>query len=160
MPAQGGVCPGDLSRRGVYAQGGVCLAGVFLRAGVWCLPRGVFAQGGCLPRGCMPNGCLPRCRCLSRGWVWGCLPRDVCPMGAVCSLPRGGVCPGGCLGGYALGVSTKGVVCCQGVCLPSRSRGCLPDTHLWTEWQTGVKTLPCRNYVEDGNDGGTLWSAI
>ena len=23
----------------------------------------------------------------------------------------------------------------------------------WTDWQTGVKTLPCRNYVADGNNG-------
>ena len=36
-----------------------------------------------------------------------------------------------------------------GGCLPG---GCLPDTPLWTEWQTGVKTLPCCNYVADGNN--------
>ena len=26
------------------------------------------------------------------------------------------------------------------------------DTPPWTEWQTGVKTLPCRNYVADGKN--------
>ena len=40
-------------------------------------------------------------------------------------------------------------------CLP---RGCVyPSMHwgrhpLWTEWQTGVKTLLCRNYVADGKN--------
>ena len=29
------------------------------------------------------------------------------------------------------------------VCLP---RGCLPYIPPWTEWQTRVKTLPCRNW--------------
>ena len=52
---------------------------------------------------------------------------------------QGGVCPGGYL--------PRGV--CPGGCLP---RGCLVDTPLWTEWQTPVKTLPCRNYVADGNN--------
>ena len=52
-----------------------------------------------------------------------------------CSDRReGGVCRGGAV--------------CSGVCVP---RGGLPDTPLWTEWQTGVKTLPCRNFVADGN---------
>ena len=48
----------------------------------------------------------------------------------------------------------SGVYTCQGG-VPSR--GCIPacteaDTPLWTEWQTGVKTLPCRNFVADGNN--------
>ena len=47
---------------------------------------------------------------------------------------------------------TKGVSA-GGVCL-----GCLPDTSPpppspRTESQIGVKTLPCRNYVADGNKG-------
>ena len=53
-------------------------------------------------------------------------------MRAVCcssSLP-GGVYPGG---GLSRGMSAW---------------GCLLDTPLWTEWQTGVKTLPCSNFVE------------
>ena len=59
----------------------------------------------------------------------------------------GGVCPGGeCLPHEwvsAYGVSTQWSVCPEvGVC----------QTHLlWTESQTGVKTLPCRNYVAEGN---------
>ena len=50
-----------------------------------------------------------------------------CPWGC---LPRGwGICPGGVCPGW------------------------LPATPppLWTEWQTHVKTLPCRNYIADGN---------
>ena len=53
----------------------------------------------------------------------------------------------------------------RGECLPGRclpERGCLPggvpawglclsDT-IWTESQTSAKTLPCRNYVTDGNN--------
>ena len=50
-----------------------------------------------------------------------CSAHGVClPKGERC-LPRGGVCP-------------------EGVCQ-------IPP---WTEWQTRVKTLPCRNYVADG----------
>ena len=30
------------------------------------------------------------------------------------------------------------------------AQGGLPDTPLWTELQTGVKTLPCRNNVANG----------
>ena len=84
----------------------------------------------------------------------------------------GGVCPEGV---SAWGVSAQGGVCPEGVsawegCLPrgdvsghgglvvSLQGGFIPactgaDTPpLWTEWQTGVKTLPCRNYVADGNE--------
>ena len=55
------------------------------------------------------------------------------------------------------GVSAcRGMSACQGRCLPEGGclcRGCQPDTPpLWTEWQTGVKTLPCRNCVADGNE--------
>ena len=66
-----------------------------------------------------------------------------------------GVClSGGCLprGVFAQGVSAQGVCLPRGVsvwgCL---SRECLADTPQ-IESQTGVKTLPCRNYVADGND--------
>ena len=77
---------------------------------------------------------------------WGCLPGCVCPGGVsgqgVCT--QGGVCPGGvCLAGVSAG----------GVCLGG-------PTHLWTESQTPVKTLPCRNYVADGNSTYCiLWSS-
>ena len=69
---------------------------------------------------------------------------------------RGGVSgwesvyPGGCV--WLDGVSAQGVSA-WGVCLRGLlGWGCLPDTPLWTEWQTPVKTLPCRNYVADGKD--------
>ena len=51
-------------------------------------------------------------------------------------------------------------VCLGGVCLPRREsawgvsgRRPLP---LWTEWQKGVKTLPCRNYVADGKNANDM----
>ena len=78
---------------------------------------------GCLPGGvCLPGGCLPR---------EGCLPGGVCPGGV---SARGCVWPGMCLPG--------------GMCIPACTEAeTLP---LWTEWQTGVKTLPCHNFVADG----------
>ena len=49
-------------------------------------------------------------------------------------LPRG-VCPG-----------------VGGICPGGSVRGCVTDTPLWAEWQTGVKTLPCCNFVAGSND--------
>ena len=42
------------------------------------------------------------------------------------------------------------------VCWGGWPSGVYPSMHWdrhppWTEWQTGVKTLPCRNFVADGN---------
>ena len=89
----------------------------------------------------------------------------VCPGGV---SAQGGVCPGGVYPGECLprgvcpGVSAQGGVypgvSAQG-CLP---RGCLPDNQglpdnlPWTQWQTPVKTLPCRNYVADGKKDTTI----
>ena len=70
---------------------------------------------------------------LDPGVPWGCLPRGCMSWGA--SARGMSVC---------LGVSDWGV----------SSRGCLPDTPLPCEqndWQTPVKILPCRNFVEDSN---------
>ena len=39
----------------------------------------------------------------------------------------------------------EGVSACQGGVY-------LPHAPPWTEWQTRVKTLPCRNYVADGKN--------
>ena len=89
--------------------------------------RGVL-PGGCLPGHVYPGGCLPR----------GDLPGGVCL--GVGGIGRGGVCPvGGCLPRW---VSSQGGVC------PS---ACWDTYPLWTEWQTGVKKLPCRNFVVYGN---------
>ena len=38
----------------------------------------------------------------------------------------------------------------EGVCLGSLPAG--RQHPPWTEKQTGVKTLPCRNYIVDGNN--------
>ena len=79
----------------------------------------------------IPVGCLPSA---AGGGVSGqgvCLPRG--------GLPGGGVYPGGVSAWWGEG----------GVYLG----GCLPDNPLWTESQTVVKTLPCRNYARNGNYG-------
>ena len=60
---------------------------------------------------------------------------------------QGGVCLRGCL--------PKGVVCPRGLstwgeCV-AETPGPEADTPLWTEWQTGVKTLSCCNFVAGGN---------
>ena len=93
------------------------------------------------------GGCflLPGGECASWFVGGGMLPAsqvDVC---------RGGVFSGG-------GVSTQGVsfweVSAQGV--STQGSGCLPDTipppSLWTAWQTGIKTLPCHNFIVAGKN--------
>ena len=46
---------------------------------------------------------------------------------------------------------------CRGWCLPAG--GGLPvRPQLWTGWQTRVKTLPCRNYVVDGNENANAFT--
>ena len=67
-------------------------------------------------------------RCSDRHWG-GCLPARGC-------------LPGSCL---PAGVCPAVVSSCRWVCLPDP----LPP---WKEWQTHVKTLPCRNYIADGYD--------
>ena len=91
---------------------------------------GVSAQVGCL-RGewCLPRSGVPAWGCLARGW--GCLPR-----GQLVCLPRGGLVCLPWMGGVWLG----GGGVCHGVC----------GTPLWREWQTGVKTLPCHNFIAGG----------
>ena len=68
----------------------------------------------------------------------GCIPSAavvVCK-GGVCLVD---VCPGG--------VSASGV---GGVCIPACTvEDNPPPTPLWMEWLTGVKTIPCRNFVAD-----------
>ena len=83
-----------------------------------------------------------------RGGGGGCLPRGVCPGVSA----QGGCLPGGrrvsAQGVSSQGVSAQGGVWPGGVCPGGLPRGV---SGLWTEWQTGVKTLPCHNYVADGN---------
>ena len=86
----------------------------------------------------IPVGCVPSAAVTIRGG--GGLPQ-----GAVClprqCLPGGCVCPGG------------DVSVCAGGCLPARSP-------LWTEWQTCVKILPCRNYIADGSSKPRKWYVL
>ena len=74
------------------------------------------------------GGCLPR-------WVFaqrGCLNRGVSARGSAQERSAQG---------------GSGDRVCLRECLPRR--GCLPRM---TDWQTGVKTLPCHNYVADGKN--------
>ena len=79
---------------------------------------------------CIPVWCVPSTAMVVSG-----------KGGAVVSA-QGRICLGWCLPrrGVCLGVSAQG----RGV----SARHPPPP---WTESQTGVKTLPCRNYVADGN---------
>ena len=109
---------------------------------------------GCVPPACWPypsmhwaGGCIHACMCVCvQAYTGqdGCLPRGCLPRGCVSQHALGrGVCTSACTGQGCLSrrVSTGGR-------LP---RGlCVADTPLWTEWQTGVKTLPCRHFVACG----------
>ena len=89
----------------------------------------------CIPVGCIPSAVIAISERGVSGQGW-CLPRGC--------LPRG------CL---SRGVSAQGVSLPEG-CLPRGLfvQGCVCHTRLlWIEWQMPVKTLPCRNYVTDGN---------
>ena len=89
--------------------------------------------GDCLPGRCLLGGCLPRVGCLPRG----------CLLGGV-------VCPGVSAGGVS---AQKGVgVSAWGGCLPSGVCQIPPPPCERNDCLTGVKTLPCRNYVADGNN--------
>ena len=82
----------------------------------------ILQRQDCIPVGCVPPACWPHPNMHWAGWVSaqeGCLPRGC--------LPGGVVCPGG---------------------LPAQEGWQTPPP-LRTEWQTGVKTLPCRNFVAD-----------
>ena len=126
---------------GCLSKEGVCLEGVCLG----CVSGGVCQ--GCVSKGCLPGGCLPRV-CVSGGVCLegggGCLPRGVCVF-------RRGVSAGG---GFVQGVSAWGCWCA-----PISADTPPGHTHIhplhagihpppvWTESQTGVKTLPSRNFV-------------
>ena len=96
--------------------------------------------GGCVSaQGVSAWGvCTGRDVCLGGLSAWGCLLRGFSARGGC--LPRE-VCPGGM---SAWGLSTQGVSA-QGECL-------LHTPPLWTESQMPMKTLPCNNYVADGNN--------
>ena len=77
------------------------------------------------------------------------LEQECIPVGCVQSaaVAIGGVCPWGvCPGGVYLGG------CLLGSVSPRVSALVHAGIHLtlWTEWQTLVKILPCRNYIGDG----------
>ena len=127
LPAGGGLLLGGLPAGGCLVPGGSpCQGGASFPEGG--LPaREVSLLGGCLlPRGCLlPGGCLPPRR--------GCLPAG----GSPC---QGGLLLGGCLLlGWCLppgGLPAGGVP-------PSRGSPWWETPPLLTEWQTGVKILPC-----------------
>ena len=94
-----------------------------------------------LTQECIPVGCVASA---AVAVSWGGGGSCVCQGGCQSSVLGRGCLPGGCLPvglpmrGICLGVSAQG-----GVCLTPPP---------WTEWQAGVKTLPCRNYAADGNE--------
>ena len=85
--------------------------------------QGVSAWGGCLPGGCVPGGV-----CLGGVFPRGCLHME-------CLARRMSA-----WGGSAPEVSALG--CLLGVSAPREQN----------DRQTGVKTLPCRNFVADGKN--------
>ena len=97
--------------------------------------RKTLTEQECIPVGWVPSAAVAVCQgeCLLReGLTRGCLPEGVC------------------LGVSAQGLSAQGVW--TGVSAWGASAwGCPPDTPLWTEWQTAVKTLPGRNFIADDN---------
>ena len=90
------------------------MACVELYGGVWiCI--GLWQCG----QDCIPVGCVPPAR-------WPYLP--------ACSAVGGCMVPGGCMAPVGGALSRRWVV----------SQHALKQTPpLWTEWQTGVKILPC-----------------
>ena len=113
----------------------------YLGGGCTC-PGGVPARGGVPVQGGCPGG-VP---------AWGVYLGGTCPGGCTWGgVPAWGVyLPGGCTcpGGYLPreGVYLPGGVPAQGGCT---CQGGVPARYSppWTEWQTGVKILPCPNFV-------------
>ena len=121
MNIQESIPIGCVPSAAVAAGGG----GSSAHGGVWQTPpceQNDCPVGGCLPRGCLPEGMFAEDVC-----PWECLPRR--------GLPREV---------SAWGLSTRGV---------SAEWGCPADIPPCeqNDWQTCVKTLPCHNYVADGN---------
>ena len=116
------------------------------------LPLTKISLNLCGKQECILVGCVPpaSCRrevsvqggfCPGDSLSGGSLSGGLCPGGLhPGGLRPGGLCPGGSL---SRGVSVQGVSV-QGVFLTETP---LP---LWTESQTHVKTLPCRNFVAGG----------
>ena len=91
----------------------------------------------CIPVGCLPSTAVAVC--------WGVCLEGQCMLRGVSArrcLPKGV---------SAQGVSSQGVSA-QGGGVSARGVAPRHPNPLWTEWQTPVKTLPCRNYVADGNN--------
>ena len=131
----------------------------FLSRGVWVSVQGVSIQGWRLFQGgSLSWGTLLGRASLEGTWDGrqrpvkqeyipvGCvLSAAVAVSGVVSAQVGWGVCPaGGCL---LSGVSAQRV--CLLRCLPKRvsAWGCTPPPALWTESQTGVKTLPFRKFI-------------
>ena len=95
------------------------------------LMGGVPAQGGVPAWGCTcPGGVVP---------AQGGLPDRGCTCWE-CTCPGGCTCPGVYL---PRGVYLPGGVPAWEVYLPRGVPAQVLPAHLWTEWQTGAKILPC-----------------
>ena len=95
------------------------------------------------------------CLCLGGSWwgevsVWGWVSVGG---GGVSVQGEGGLCLVGSVWGW---VSVQGVgLCPGGVGVSVRGSWQRPPPP-WTEWHTGVKTLPCCNFVASGNNS-IIW---
>ena len=112
----------------------------------WCVSDSVknrpHQKQECIPVGCVPPACWPYPSMHRVGVVYPSMhwAGGVCPGGVCRGCLPSGVCPGGSAGGGSA----------WGVTDTHQTRGRHPL--LWTEWQIGVKTLPCRNFLAGGND--------
>ena len=116
--------------------------------------------GICVPRGCLPQcmlgyGCLPQCM-LGYFCPVGCLPQCMLESVADPGGAEGAMAPhssvqishkkmaakGGHIDFMFLGPPTRPLDQMLGIHPPPREQN---------DSQTGVKTLPCRNYIADGN---------
>ena len=156
---------GSLSR-GVSVRGGLCPEGISVQVGL--CQEGSMSRGGLCPGGLCP-GVPVQCEgSLSRGLSGGLCLGGLCLGGLCLGVSVWGSLSGGSLSGGSLsgGVSVQGEsLSGWSLSAGSPSRGGSPSRvvsvqglpyrdplPLWTESQTGVKTLPCRNFVADGNN--------
>ena len=112
----------------------------------WFLHGGIHTQHVCIPVGCLltvSQHALRRGRCIPACTGQGCVYPSMHWTGGVCR---------GCL---PWGVSAQGCVWQT----PPRDQRQTPPCKQ-KDWQTGVKTLPCHNFVAGGNKvifSGHVW---
>ena len=137
---------------------------------------GTHGRGACMARGAMRGG-EKACVAGGRGPVWqggGSVHGGDLYGGGAVFMAEGAMHGRGCVAGGVHGRehALQGGACMAGVCMAGghawqggacmAGRGMHGEGHAcmalhaqpppWTEWQTRVKTLPCRNFVAGGNN--------